>query len=123
LKPKTTKKGYKSLCTEEHTSYCLGDIYCEFPSTKRVTQRQQWFYNNVGYIQFPQRSQDLKKIWHNTRTLYFSRVSVWEKEKFTVNASLKGIRVLPSQRQDIDEKQDWSLAEMEYKIMREHSDG
>ena len=67
---------------------------------------------------FAKRSQDLEPAYHDSGQFYWMRVSEFMKQKrfFAQNA---GAIILPeSEVQDIDTEEDWKIAEMKYRILK-----
>ncbi|NSW45089.1 MAG: pseudaminic acid cytidylyltransferase [Bacteroidales bacterium] len=67
---------------------------------------------------FTKRSQDLEPAYHDSGQFYWMRVSEFMKQKrfFAQNA---GAIILPeSEVQDIDTEEDWKIAEMKYRILK-----
>jgi len=67
---------------------------------------------------FAKRSQGLEPAYHDSGQFYLMRVSEFMKQKrfFAQNA---GAIILPeSEVQDIDTEEDWKIAEMKYRILK-----
>lgn len=71
---------------------------------------------------FPQhylaRSQDLAQVYHDAGQFYWGRVEVWRANLPIFAPHSSAIIVPNSQVQDIDTLEDWTLAEMKYRILR-----
>lgn len=68
---------------------------------------------------FAKRSQDLEPAYHDSGQFYWIKTDVFMKEKrfFTQNT---GVIIIPeTQAQDIDNEEDWKLAEIKYKLLHE----
>lgn len=64
----------------------------------------------------PKRSQDLEKIYHDCGQFYFYDCAVFSGRK-KGNGKHIPIEIPESEVQDIDNMEDWKLAEMKYKMM------
>lgn len=75
--------------------------------------------NMVSMLQpenFPKRSQDLEPAYHDSGTFYWMKINEFLKQK-KFFAEKSGAIILPeSEVQDIDNEEDWKLAEMKYKL-------
>lgn len=85
-------------------------------------QRAMVIKDGILQIQYPEyfnrRSQDLEKIYHDAGQFYAIRV-----DAFLQTRSLIGEKVIPIvfnelEVQDIDNYEDWKIAEMKYRLMR-----
>ena len=79
--------------------------------------------NNRVEMFFPEnydkRSQDFPNAWHDAGQFYWGTKNAWlaEKSIFSKNSSV--IRLPNSRVQDIDTLEDWSSAELKFKMLRE----
>lgn len=64
------------------------------------------------------RSQDLEKIYHDCGQFYFLNVAAFEKEKKLILKKNSPIIVNEMEMQDIDNLEDWKLAELKYKLIK-----
>jgi pseudaminic acid cytidylyltransferase len=69
------------------------------------------------------RSQDLKTIYHDAGQFYFLNVDKFLKNKKIFSENSMPIVVSESEAQDIDNEQDWKIAELKYRIMKRKYDG
>lgn len=65
------------------------------------------------------RSQDLEKWYHDCGQYYFMRVSSFVKSHNLIMENTVPIIVNEMEVQDIDNDEDWKIAELKYKFMRE----
>ena len=63
------------------------------------------------------RSQDLPEAFHDAGQFYFFRVNAFLKEKKLFGENSGGIEISEIEGQDIDNENDWLLAELKYKIL------
>ena len=73
------------------------------------------------YYQFPEhyksRSQDLEKWYHDAGQFYFFDVNAFMSSDGLVQKKVYSIIISETEVQDIDNEEDWMLAEMKYKLM------
>lgn len=62
----------------------------------------------------PMRSQDLEPVFHDVGQFYFYKVESFENSN---NMKLEMIEVSDTEAQDIDNFEDWEIAEMKYRLM------
>jgi len=77
--------------------------------------------NNVLMIwpeNYPKRSQDLPPSYHDAGQLYWLRGEQFLKEQKLFSKNSGAIVVPDSEAQDIDEAEDWQLAEMKYNLLQ-----
>lgn len=67
----------------------------------------------------PKRSQDILPMYHDCGQFYCFSVKAFLKSKKLVTANTKAIIMPEMEVQDIDNEQDWQLAELKYRLMRE----
>lgn len=86
---------------------------------------QRAFVNRGGKIQFVEekyaktRSQDLEPLYHDCGQFCCFKTEVFEKKHILVTDNTMGIVCPESEVQDIDNYEDWYLAELKYKMMKE----
>ena len=69
------------------------------------------FYNS--------RSQDLEKSFHDAGQFYWFRISDIERIMQDIYKGALGLEIPASQVQDIDTEEDWQIAELKYKLLRD----
>ena len=83
-------------------------------------QRGFTIHNNQVKLQFPQyihsRSQDLEKVYHDTGSFYFFRVTNFLAEKTLWQEQVTPFILDERKIQDIDTEEDWLLAELKFKL-------
>ena len=90
---------------------------------------QRAFVNREGRIQFANkeyakaRSQDLEPMFHDSGQFCCFRTEVFTEKRTLVTDNTVGIVCPESEVQDIDNYEDWILAELKYKMMREKNHG
>ncbi len=64
------------------------------------------------------RSQDLTPFYHDCGQFYFVRTDAFDREGTVVPANTAPMVLPETQVQDIDNPEDWSIAEMKYRMLR-----
>ena len=65
------------------------------------------------------RSQDIEKMYHDCGQFYFVNTKDFLREKKLVMLNTKALIVPESEVQDIDTPEDWKIAEMKYRLLKE----
>ena len=65
----------------------------------------------------PKRSQDLEPFYHDAGQFYFYDANVFYQQKSTVELITKALVLPDLEVQDIDNEEDWAIAEMKYQLM------
>lgn len=65
----------------------------------------------------PKRSQDLEPFYHDAGQFYFYDANVFYQQKNTVELITKALVLPELEVQDIDNEEDWAIAEMKYQLM------
>ena len=65
----------------------------------------------------PKRSQDLEPLYHDAGQFYFYDAHVFYQQKNTVDLITKALVLPDLEVQDIDNEEDWAIAEMKYQLM------
>lgn len=68
------------------------------------------------------RSQDLPDSFHDAGQFYFFKVVSFLKEKKLFSANAGGLVISEMEGQDIDNMDDWALAELKYKLLQERNE-
>lgn len=108
----------KECLVNNHADSVLPIVRFGFPP-------QRAFVKNGIYIeyQFPEysqkRSQDLNPIYHDSGQFYYCRVEPFIEYKNIVMPKSVGIEVSDLLCQDIDNEDDWKIAEIKYKAVME----
>ena len=69
----------------------------------------------------PKRSQDLPPAWHDAGQFYFFRTAALLASGTLVGSNSLGLAVDELEVQDIDNEEDWALAEVKYRLMLERA--
>lgn len=79
-----------------------------------------------GYMQYKykefmlSRSQDLEKQYHDAGQFYIYKTDAYLKQKGIISDNIMPIIVSEMEVQDIDQEDDWKIAEIKYKRMKEN---
>lgn len=83
---------------------------------------QRALLSNDGVVEYQfsafsqKRSQDLSPIYHDCGQFYYCRTASFEKYENTVMPNSIGIEISNLLCQDIDNEEDWQIAEMKYQL-------
>lgn len=86
---------------------------------------QRCLVRENGYLQFqwPEyrsaRSQDLEPFYHDAGQFYFERVDSYLRQRNLIMEKTVPLELPETEVQDIDTEEDWKLAEMKYRMLRE----
>jgi len=67
---------------------------------------------------FPKRSQDLEKTYHDAGQFYFIKTDVFRKERKMFIEKSGAVILSELETQDIDTETDWKLAELKYELLK-----
>tara|TARA_B100001175_G_C19395774_1_gene583726 strand:- start:259 stop:972 length:714 start_codon:yes stop_codon:yes gene_type:complete len=88
-------------------------------------QRALMIKNNKLKMNWPEntykRSQDLKDFYHDVGQFYFLKVQNFLKEKILFSDLTYHIELPPIFAQDIDNLEDWSIAELKYTFLKKNN--
>ena len=84
-------------------SFIIRNNYAEYKEKKHITTRLQ----------------DLEKIYHDAGQFYFYDISKYLKINGKIEDNISPIIVSEMEVQDIDNEDDWKLAELKYKLLKE----
>jgi len=112
------KKGYR-LLQESNADAALAVVRYAYP-----IQRALKIENERVEMIMPEnlsvRSQDLPPAYHDAGQYYWFKVKAFLKNSKILSPNMVAIEVPGSEVQDIDNEDDWKIAEMKYEVM--HSD-
>lgn len=109
------------ILTENQADSVITMVAFSFPP-------QRSFVSENGKIRFAEpkysrtRSQDLEPLYHDCGQFCCFDVKKFLEKRTLVTDNTYGIVVPESEVQDIDNPEDWRLAEMKYKMMKERED-
>lgn len=99
-----------------------------FPVVAFSYPPQRSYVIENGYLNFkyPEylltRSQDLDKMYHDAGQFYGYNVAEYLKNEGVIRTNIKPIVLSDMMVQDIDNEEDWVIAEMKYKLMKENNE-
>ncbi len=106
----------------EHATTVMPVVAYSFPPQRSVRIGQGGYLEKLDPVKYEMRSQDLEPIYHDAGQFYGFDISA-----FSATGQLIGDKVLPIvvnelEVQDIDNYEDWAMAEMKYRLMEKHCD-
>lgn len=110
-------KNAMSLLTEQNGDSVMPVVQYSFPPQRGV-EVEDGFIKIKFPKQYQMRSQDLSPIYHDVGQFYCFKI-----DKFIISKKVVGEKCLPIivsdlEVQDIDNEEDWKIAEMKYKLMQ-----
>ena len=110
------KNGLKTLIDNKYDSVFPVMVF-NFPIQRALRLKEnnkvEMFYNQ--YLN--SRSQDLEKSYHDAGQFYWMNVDSVMRENRIITSNSGSIIISEMEGQDIDDKSDWKLAEIKYKIL------
>ena len=67
------------------------------------------------------RSQDVEEAWHDAGQFDWGSVDAWLQQKPIFNSHSIGIKIPRHRVQDIDTPEDWTRAEILYRVLQEQA--
>ena len=108
----------QKLVETEKADSCFPIIAYSFPP-----QRGMVMENGNAKYKYPEyqftRSQDLEKMYHDSGQFYYFNVKRFEQTGKMLGDTIKPIIISEMEAQDIDNEEDWKIAEIKYKMLRE----
>lgn len=117
LDPNTLKNAFLLAQKNAQDCYCLSVVEYDYSPFRAFTITEN---KNAMLFEeyFTKRSQDLEKVYHDAGQFYFAHTKTWKEKENIFKDSFSFI--LPqSQVQDIDTLEDWNLAELKYKSLKQ----
>lgn len=105
----------QELVEKENADSCFPIIQYSFPP-----QRGMVVENGNAKYKYPEyqftRSQDLEKIYHDSGQFYYFNAKKFEQTGKMLGDIIKPIIISEMEAQDIDNEEDWKIAEIKYKM-------
>lgn len=97
----------------------IGVVEFSYPPQRcyRIDENGLMEYKYKEYINT--RSQDLEKLYHDAGQIYIYNVKEFYRQNGQIDSGIMPMVMSPLIVQDIDTEDDWKLAELKYKILRE----
>ena len=114
LDPLKLREAFKQHLSSKDVSYTFGVTQFPFPPQRGLLRSETGKVRMLDDSKFLTRSQDLPKIWHDTGTFYIGCVREWFAQPFTFNSNSIGYPLAHDEIQDIDNQDDWEMAEIKY---------
>ncbi|NCD13173.1 MAG: pseudaminic acid cytidylyltransferase [Epsilonproteobacteria bacterium] len=114
------QKAYEKLFTCK-ALYCFSATHFPFPIQRAIRLTHDDRVEMFSPENFAIRSQDLEEAYHDAGQFYWGTTSAWLEEK-TIFAPHSSALLLPRHLvQDIDTPEDWTRAELMYKVLHENT--
>lgn len=108
----------QKLVEKEGADSCFPVIQFSFPP-----QRGMIIENGIAKYKYPEyqftRSQDLEGMYHDSGQFYYFDVKKFEETGKMLGDAIKPIVISEMEAQDIDNEDDWKIAELKYKMLQE----
>ena len=111
-------KAALKLLKENDSIEAMPVVAFSYPPQRAFIIRNNYAeYKEKKYI--TTRSQDLEKVYHDAGQFYFYDISKYLKINGKIEDNISPIIVSEMEVQDIDNEDDWKLAELKYKLLKE----
>jgi len=120
VQPHDLQQGLTALA-QAHADYAFSITSFPFPIQRALKLRE---HNQVAMFQpenFAVRSQDLEAAWHDAGQFYWGTTAAWLAQKPIFNSHSIGIKIPRHRVQDIDTPEDWTRAEILYRVLQEQA--
>ena len=108
----------QTLVEKEGADSCFPVIQFSFPP-----QRGMIIENGIAKYKYPEyqftRSQDLEGMYHDSGQFYYFDAKKFEETGKMLGDAIKPIVISEMEAQDIDNEDDWKIAELKYKMLQE----
>lgn len=109
----------QTLVEKEGADSCFPVIQFSFPP-----QRGMIIEDGIAKYKYPEyqftRSQDLEGMYHDSGQFYYFDVKKFEATGKMLGDAIKPIVISEMEAQDIDNEDDWKIAELKYKMLQEN---
>jgi pseudaminic acid cytidylyltransferase len=116
ISPEKLRKGFDILETSSADS-AVPVVRFGFP-IQRAFKMESGKVSMIWPENRDKRSQDLMPAYHDAGQFYWLRVESFLKKKALFTDSTMGIEIPESEVQDIDNEEDWKIAEFKYRVLR-----
>nr|WP_314229527.1 pseudaminic acid cytidylyltransferase [uncultured Kingella sp.] len=117
VQPHDLQQGLTTLA-QAHADYAFSITSFPFPIQRALKLHA---HNQVAMFQpenFAVRSQDLEEAWHDAGQFYWGTSAAWLAQKPIFNSRSIGIKIPRHRVQDIDTPEDWTRAEILYRLLQ-----
>ena len=112
----TLNTGYEKLEKDSDINSVFPIVRFSYP-IQRALKQENGFLALFQPEHLLTRSQDLEPAFHDAGQFYWLRVQSFMKSKSLMGRGTSGIELSESMVQDIDNEEDWLVAEMKYKLL------
>jgi pseudaminic acid cytidylyltransferase len=109
------QQGLLSL-NEEDVKTVMPVVPFDFPIWRSMKKDNNGWFSFNWPEQKNVRSQDLPPSYHDAGQWYWFKVKIFMKESKLLTDSIKAIELRPLEVQDIDNEEDWKIAEIKYQL-------
>ncbi|OGT36769.1 MAG: pseudaminic acid cytidylyltransferase [Gammaproteobacteria bacterium RIFCSPHIGHO2_12_FULL_38_14] len=115
IKANDLMKAFDMLMSDEYVDLVMPVVKFSFPIQRafRIRENRLEYFNPENAAA---RSQDLEPAYHDAGQFYFFRVEPFMAKKSLMLNNVKGIILPELKAQDIDSPEDWTLAEIKFKL-------
>jgi len=110
------RQGIQSLEKDPHPSFVAPIVRYGYP-----IQRAILVNNGITSFREPKnvrkRCQDLEETYHDAGQWYLARASTWLDDRSELMVNTFGLVISPWRAYDIDTPEDWTMAELYYKVL------
>tara|TARA_Y100001958_G_C21230763_1_gene556483 strand:+ start:1538 stop:2242 length:705 start_codon:yes stop_codon:yes gene_type:complete len=112
-------KDSHKLFQEQTADFCVTVTEYSYPVQRRLSLKEsgEVFFTCPEYL--TKRSQDLEKQYHDVGQIYWGQPEALEREKYLFGGKCVAFVVPPLEAQDIDQPEDWELAEFKYRFLKD----
>lgn len=107
------KKAFKKICNT-NVSYCVPVCEFDYPIQRALSLNDKHQISMDQSKHMLTRSQDLKPMYHDVGQFYFGTRDAWERGDAILGDNSVGLIIPRIQALDIDNPEDWTLAESIY---------
>ncbi|MCR8913697.1 pseudaminic acid cytidylyltransferase [Marinobacter panjinensis] len=121
ISPEDLQRGWE-LIQQKAASYVFAVTNYAFPIQRalRITDSGRVAMFNPEH--FNTRSQDLEEAWHDAGQFYWGSAEAWLKEMPVFSERAMAVKLPRSRVQDIDTPEDWTYAELMFRVMERVKD-
>lgn len=109
---------------EAYQTLLKGDCDCVFsalrfsyPIQRALSHDEQGLLKMIWPENRTKRSQDLPEVFHDAGQFYFTKTDAFKKGGYFFAGRNKGIILHPNHAHDIDNMEDWEVAELKYRLL------
>lgn len=113
-------KAYKQL-KEKNLGYCFTATSFSYPIQRAFKINKKKHVNMFNPDLFESHSQDLEEAFHDAGQFYWGMVDFFKQQKPIISEAASAFLLPRYLVQDIDNEEDWKMAEIMYQVLQESS--